>query len=193
MDMSIPILTERQSPWVVVTREDDPWLHAELVELQKRGGSVVRLEGRELREPTSLFATFARDLSFPGYFGHNWDALVDCLRDWHGHGASTKDLAVVIDRADGLATADFLGLFVSVLCQAAWHANLQLDADGCPHEPWSPFALHFVFLLTEVAPVDFADPAATGVDVGVAVHDGRLTATLTGPAWPGADPIIPFP
>jgi hypothetical protein len=98
----------------------------------------------------------------------------------------------VIDRADELAGSDFLGLFISVLCQAAWHANLQLDAGGCPHEPWSPFALHFVFLLTETTPVAFAEPAATGMDVGVALTDGRVTATLTGTDWPGADPVRPF-
>jgi hypothetical protein len=28
-----------------------------------------------------LFSTFARDLSFPTYFGDNWDALNDMLRD----------------------------------------------------------------------------------------------------------------
>jgi hypothetical protein len=59
-----------------VTPADDPWVSAEMVDLAKRGGTVVRLDGRELREPTSLFATFARKLSFPGYFGDNWDALV---------------------------------------------------------------------------------------------------------------------
>lgn len=177
--MSTPALTEHQPPWVVVTRSDDPWVSAEVVKLQKRGGSVVRLQGGELRESASLFAAFARELSFPGYFGHNWDALVDCLRDWHGHGAETKDLAVLIEGADQLARADFLGLFISVLCQAAWHANLQLDADGNPHETCSPFALHFVFLLTETTPVAFAEPAATGADVGVVLTDGRLTATLT--------------
>jgi len=96
------------------------------------------------------------------------------LHDWHGHGADTKDLAVLIDRADELVEADFLGLFISVLCQAAWKANLQLDADGCPHEHSSPFALHFVFLLTETAPDAFAEPAATGMDVGVALADGAL-------------------
>lgn len=77
MAMSALTLTERHSPWVVVTAADDPWASAEVVKLQKQGGSVVRLDGRELREPASLFATFARELSFPGYFGHNSDALVD--------------------------------------------------------------------------------------------------------------------
>ena len=190
--MNAPTLTERQSPWVVVTRADDPWVREEVGELQKQGGSVVRLQGRELSEPASLFAAFARELSFPGYFGHNWDALVDCLHDWHGHGADTRDLAVLIDGADELASVDFLGLFISVLCEAAWKANLQLDADGYPHAHWSPFALHFVFLLTETAPVAFAEPAATGRDVGVTLTHGRLTAILSGTDWPGADPVTPF-
>jgi len=192
MDMSTPTLTERRSPWVIVTRADDPWVSAEVSKLQKQGGSVVRLNGRELLEPVSLFAAFARELSFPGYFGHNWDALVDCLHDWHGHGRDTKDLAVLIDGADELVWADFLGVFISVLCQAAWKANLQLDADGHPHEHWPPFALHFVFLLRETAPAAFAEPAASDTDVGVALTDGRLTATLTGMDWPGADPPTPF-
>ncbi|MFI7430781.1 barstar family protein [Micromonospora sp. NPDC049836] len=164
----------------------------ETAALGTQGGRTVRLDGRELREPASLFAAFARELSFPDYFGHNWDALVDCLHDWHGHGGRTKDVAILIDRADELLGAAFLGLFVSVLCEAAWKANLQLDADGCPHEDRYPFALHFVFLLEDTAPAAFTEAAASGADVGVALAEGRLTATLTGIDWPGADPVMPF-
>jgi len=133
-----------------------------------------------------LFAAFARELSFPAYFGHNWHALVDCLHDWHGHGADSRALAVLIDGADELARADFLGLFVVMLCEAACRANLQLDADGLPDTgPFrQPFALHFVFLLDEAQPETFAEPAATDTDVEVALTDGRVTATLSGPHWP---------
>ncbi|MES5824433.1 barstar family protein [Streptomyces sp. RG80] len=47
---------------------------------------MFRLDGRELPTPGTLFAVFARELGFPDYFGHNWDALVDCLHDGHhGH------------------------------------------------------------------------------------------------------------
>ncbi|KAH3745384.1 hypothetical protein Pelo_13239 [Pelomyxa schiedti] len=41
---------------------------------------LVDLTG--VRDDQSLFAAFARDLRFPAYFGNNWDALNDCLRDW---------------------------------------------------------------------------------------------------------------
>ncbi|WP_144126658.1 barstar family protein [Catellatospora sichuanensis] len=184
--MSTPTLTERRSPWVVFTRADDPWVSAEVTQLRDQGGRVFRLDGKELREPASLFAAFAREMSFPGYFGHNWDALADCLHDWHGHGSSTKNVAIVIDNADELLGAKFLGLFVSVLCQAAWQANLQLDADGVPLGDRPPFSLHFVFLLADTLPAAFVDAAASGMDVGVTLKDGRLAVTLTGEDWPGA-------
>jgi len=183
-------LTQRRSPWVVFTRHDDPWLNNETSEFHRQGGRVIRLDGKELLEPHTLFATFARELRFPAYFGHNWDALVDCLHDWHGHGgeSETKDLAVLIDDADDLLNADFLGLFVSVLCQAAWRANLQLDADGAPDPHTPPFTLHFAFLLDNTLPAAFAEAAANGADVGVELDEGRLTATLTGEDWPDVGP-----
>ncbi|MBW6439298.1 barstar family protein [Actinoplanes hulinensis] len=184
--MPNPTLTECRSPWVVVTRADDPWVTAEAGALRDQGGMIVRMAGAELRDPASLFTAFARELSFPGYFGRNWDALVDCLHDWHGHETAGQGLAVLIDDADHLAHADFLGVFISVLCQAGWKANLQLDADGIPHEDWPPFSLHFVLLATE--PTAFADGAASGMDVSVTLADGRLVATLTGADWPGSDP-----
>ncbi|WP_203818714.1 barstar family protein [Paractinoplanes ferrugineus] len=69
----------------IVTRTDDPWVTTEVTRLQERGGLVVRLGGRELHSPASLFPAFARDLSFPGCSGHNWDALADCPHDWPEH------------------------------------------------------------------------------------------------------------
>ncbi|WP_438289805.1 barstar family protein [Streptomyces sp. HUAS TT7] len=188
--MNTPTLTEPRSPWVVVTHADDPWVRTETSQLREQGGRVFRLNGHELRDPASLFTAFARELSFPGYFGRNWDALVDCLHDWHGDDEA-QGVVVVIEHADDLLGAEFLGLFVSVLCQAAWKANVQLDAEGAPHDDWPPFALHFALLLDHTPPSAFAEPAAQGMDVGVAMWESRLTATLTGTDWPGSDPAVP--
>ncbi|MFG3283259.1 barstar family protein [Streptomyces sp. NPDC048111] len=119
---------------------------------------------------------------------HNWDALADCLHDWHGPGHGNQDLAILIEHADDLLRTDFLGVFVSVLAQAAWHSNLRLDGDGELDE-WRPrTAQHFVFLLDHAAPVAFAEKAARGVGVAVALSDGRLLATLADTDWPGGDP-----
>jgi RNAse (barnase) inhibitor barstar len=41
---------------------------------------VVRLP-RGIRSKAKLLAILADKLRFPGYFGHNWDALEECLRD----------------------------------------------------------------------------------------------------------------
>ncbi|MEU6051144.1 barstar family protein [Streptomyces xanthochromogenes] len=124
----------------------------------------------------------------PGYFGHNWDALVDCLHDWHGPGRGNQDLAILIEHADDLLNSDFLGLFASVLAQAAWNSNLRLDSDDELDEWRQRIAQHFVLLLDHTAPAAFTEKAARGTDVAVALADGRLLVTLTDVDWPGGDP-----
>jgi RNAse (barnase) inhibitor barstar len=42
---------------------------------------VVHLSGIKSKE--QLFSTLSHKLQFPDYFGANWDALFDCLRDFH--------------------------------------------------------------------------------------------------------------
>ncbi|MFC9491644.1 barstar family protein [Streptomyces hydrogenans] len=183
--MTKPTLTEHRSPWVVFTSPADPWLESETAALVQRNGLVLRLDGREMRDPASVFRTFARELSFPGYFGHNWDALVDCLHNWHGPGHGNQDLAILIEHADDLLKSNFLGLFVSVLAQAAWNSNLRLDSDGELNECRQRIAQHFVFLPDHAA---FTEKAARGMNVAVALSDGRLLTTLTDVDWPGGDP-----
>lgn len=45
-------------------------------------GFVVRqIQGKKCTTPSGVFSEFARALSFPDYFGHNWDGLEECLAD----------------------------------------------------------------------------------------------------------------
>lgn len=45
------------------------------------GWRFARLEGREIRSKAAFLDACSRALAFPAYFGRNWDALADCLRD----------------------------------------------------------------------------------------------------------------
>jgi RNAse (barnase) inhibitor barstar len=48
-----------------------------------RGDSSMRIAevGAAIRSQEDLFRELARVLEFPDYFGHNWDAVSDCLSD----------------------------------------------------------------------------------------------------------------
>ena len=67
-----------------------PWTSLLMVTTGQRAESLVRpptglvvkiIKGRHCKTPASLFTEFARALEFPDYFGHNWDALEECLAD----------------------------------------------------------------------------------------------------------------
>ena len=67
-----------------------PWTTLLTVTAGQRTESLVRpptgfalkvIKGRHCKTPANLFAEFAQALEFPDYFGHNWDALEECLAD----------------------------------------------------------------------------------------------------------------
>lgn len=45
------------------------------------GLRLTRIELADCADVEALFARVAARLRFPDWFGHNWDALQDCLRD----------------------------------------------------------------------------------------------------------------
>ncbi len=45
------------------------------------GFALRAIQGKKCSTPAGLFTEFARALSFPDYFGHNWDAMEECLAD----------------------------------------------------------------------------------------------------------------
>ena len=83
-------------------------------------GAVRRLDGSRMLTTPELFAEFARRLDFPGYFGHNWSALEDCLAnlEW----LSAPAYLLVIDGAEHVldeAEPEDLAVFGGVLQRAA--------------------------------------------------------------------------
>ena len=67
-----------------------PWTSLLVVKAGQRPESLAHpptglvrkiIKGRHCKTPAHLFAEFARALEFPDYFGHNWDALEECLTD----------------------------------------------------------------------------------------------------------------
>lgn len=67
-----------------------PWTALLVLKPGQRADSVVNtpagftrrvLSGANCRSRNGLFAEMARALEFPDYFGHNWDAVEECLAD----------------------------------------------------------------------------------------------------------------
>jgi hypothetical protein len=67
-----------------------PWTSLLVVNTGQRAESLVHpptgfavriIKGAKCRTTAGLFTECARALDFPDYFGHNWDALEECLAD----------------------------------------------------------------------------------------------------------------
>ncbi|MET8911666.1 MULTISPECIES: barstar family protein [Micromonospora] len=58
---------------------------------------VARLDGAKMTDADHVFYEFSDALLFPGYFGWNWDALSDCLRDLNWLPADSY--LIVVERA----------------------------------------------------------------------------------------------
>lgn len=67
-----------------------PWSVLIVLKAGQRAESAVKVpdgflfkvvRGGKCRSVTGLFAELAETLEFPDYFGHNWDALEECLAD----------------------------------------------------------------------------------------------------------------
>jgi RNAse (barnase) inhibitor barstar len=83
----------------------DAAVQAEQVETlaRTRGFACFLLDGRSIRTKEDFLAHVATALRFPDYFGHNWDALADCLKDmaW----VDATGYVVLFDAFDSFADA----------------------------------------------------------------------------------------
>lgn len=72
---------------------------------------VVRVDFFGMRDKDEMLAAVGKALRFPEWFGHNWDALADCLTDmgW----LPAMGYVIIFDRCDGIharAEGDFVTL-----------------------------------------------------------------------------------
>ncbi|MFD4604886.1 barstar family protein [Streptomyces sp. NPDC058464] len=174
-------LTHTSEPWVVAVPEGTPEVRRQLSELAANGGVVHHFNAGELTTAQGVFRTFAEVLRFPGYFGQNWDALVDCLDDLCGEVTGGVGIVGVIRNADILLETEHLPLFVSVLCQGADRANSAVDLDGDPLDR-PAIAEHFVL---EFGEFDRARISARieQPDLTVTVEDGFVGFALDPDEW----------
>ena len=62
------------------------------------GATCIAIDGAMVWSEEDLFAHFAREFSFPAYFGWNWDAFHDCLTEMRW--PDDTDLVVAIEHSD---------------------------------------------------------------------------------------------
>ena len=74
--------------WNVMLGTRGPWTHqvgggleAIRATSAEMDASVVNLQGQRMRTLDSLFREYAREFHFPDYFGYNWPAFDECMKD----------------------------------------------------------------------------------------------------------------
>jgi RNAse (barnase) inhibitor barstar len=86
-----------------------------------------RVDLAKVRSKSNLLAALAKALDFPDWFGHNWDALQDCLTDLSWRPA--PGYVVVLENCEGLAASspEAFETALEVLRHAArWWAGEQV-------------------------------------------------------------------
>lgn len=107
-------------------------------------GFALRLiQGKKCGTPSGLFTEFARALDFPDYFGHNWDALEECLADFEWLPAKGYVLLITDAHAVLPGDEDEYETLLEVLSDAgeAWSKGQTTDGRQAP--------FHGVFVVTE--------------------------------------------
>ncbi|MEV6765356.1 barstar family protein [Streptomyces sp. NPDC051105] len=175
-------LTGTSEPWVVFVPEGSAEVRRQLSELTANGGLVHHFDARDLLTEQGVFRSFAEVLRFPGYFGRNWDAVVDCLDDLCGEVTGGGiGIAGVVHGSDVLLQTEHFPLFVSVLCQGADRANSAVDLDGDPLDR-PALAEHFVFEFRDFEPAEIA-ARVEQPDLTVITGDGFVGAALDPEEW----------
>jgi hypothetical protein len=105
--------------------------------------AVAVLDGEKASSRAGFFTEIARALRFPDYFGHNWDAVYDCLTD--PSVMSATGTVLLLDGFGHFARND----------PEQWATGLKVLQDACVF--WRPLSGPLLVLLF--------DPSAAAPDV----------------------------
>jgi RNAse (barnase) inhibitor barstar len=128
--------------WSCVHFADDDEVTPQLrASLESAGVAAFDLHGESIRSKDDLLRAIAEAMRFPDYFGMNWDAVIDCLRDLADR-APAEGHVLFVHAAERLwrTGLPWVGQFVEVWLTAAEEAA----HDGAP--------LHLVFVGTSPPP-----------------------------------------
>ncbi|MFF3617204.1 barstar family protein [Streptomyces sp. NPDC002580] len=116
-------------PWVHVVPEGGA-VSVDLLLPLTGGMYVARLDGRKMHDTDAAFQQFYDELRLPGYFGWNWDALSDCLRDLNWLPADRYVL--IVEAANEALAGDASGhrLLFTTLLQAGRHWSCTQRPEG---------------------------------------------------------------
>lgn len=111
-------------------------------------GSIdVRIDLSACTDKATLLARFATALHFPAWFGHNWDALSDCLTDLSWLPARHYRIELSQPQTLRAGAPETLDTALDILAEAA--------------EFWAGEGVVFEFVLSETPPADEPAPPAS--------------------------------
>lgn len=90
------LLTGRREPGVYRWSASRRDAARGVTEAERAGRRTFWLDGSQVHDKDAFLERCAEEFTFPSYFGHNWDALADCLNDlsW---APTTRGYLVVYD------------------------------------------------------------------------------------------------
>jgi RNAse (barnase) inhibitor barstar len=85
---------------------------------------AITVAGTHLTGKPAILKAVAKALAFPDYFGHNWDALEECLTDLSWHEGAVALLIEAAGTPEDKAGEDW-GILLDILADSAryWQAE----------------------------------------------------------------------
>jgi len=121
----------KNGPWIAVVPGRE-WLRNSRA--SKPSLLFIEVKGSRCETKAALLEHFAERLKFPNYFGHNWDAFDECIRELEWLPA--PGYVIVVLEADKLLSRDRddLHIFIAIM-----------NAAGEEWSPRKPFHTIFVY------------------------------------------------